>query len=609
MSRRMWLALAITALVAASFAASVVAAKRATEDRPRYVTRGLDYLHYRQADNGGFDTPSNTAWGILGAVASGERMGSSAWKVGGKNPFDYLESINHEAAASGAGVDNAPVYYARAVMAYVAVDRRERVFIAGTPRVDLLAKLYSYQNWSETEPDPLPDTWGSFSPSTSMRQFDAVHTTSWAVLAMRAFGLDDEPRYAAATEWLAGQQKASGGFPSEAGKNADLLNTSLAVQALVAAPAGTVPAAALEAARQYLKDNQNDNGGFPVNPGERTDAEATAAAIQAIVALGEGPEDDYWKEGINTPVYALGTLQRTNGSYKLTSASNARPLAVTSWALVAMRRKSFTAFPKSIGEAEVAFTFRPRFRTISPKNGAKFTSTRIVLIRATYTDFSPKGTGIKTSASRVYVDNVNKSRAANIGKYGLRLQLKDVPNGSHTYRIELVDNAGNRKVLQRKFTVNVPTPTPQPTSTYRPVPAPVYPPVYPTPTRTTYPDPAETSVPEPYETVTPYPYASPSPYPSESGQPVIGSPVPSPSSSAGAGGSAGGGSAGGFVGGTLLAMLPIGAAASYLVLRRREDVLGEASQGAVFGGGGSAWERMNATLAKSKDLTKPTSRK
>ncbi len=609
MSRRTWLALAIAALVAASFSASVVAAKRATEDRPRYVTRGLDYLHSRQADNGGFVTPSNTAWGILGAVASGERMGSSAWKVGGKNPFDYLESINHEAAASGAGVDNAPVYYARAVMAYVAVDRRDRVFIAGTPRVDLLAKLYSYQNWSETKPDPLPSIWGSFSPSTSMRQSNAVHTTSWAVLAMHAFGLDDEPRYAAATQWLAGQQKASGGFPSEADKNADLLNTALAIQALVAAPDGTVPATALEAARLYLKDNQNDNGGFPVDPGERTDAEATAAGIQAILALGESPEDDYWKKGVNTPVSALGVLQRTNGSYKLTSVSSVRPLEVTGWSLVAMSRRSFTAFPKTLGQAETAFRFRPRFRTISPKNGAKFKTTRIVLIRATYTDFYPKGTGINTSASRVYVDNVNLSRAANIGKYGLRLQLKDVSNGTHTYKIELVDNAGNRKALQRKFTVNVRTPAPQPTSTYQPAPAPVYPPVYPTPTRTTYPEPADTGVPEPYETVTPYPYESPSPYPSGSGQPVVGSPLPSPSASAGVGASSGGGSAGGFVGGTLLAMLPIGAAASYLVLRRREDVLGEASQGAVFGGGGSAWERMNATLAKSKDLTKPTSRK
>ncbi len=107
---------------------------------------------------------------------------------------------------------------------------------------------------------------------------------------------------------------------------------------------------------------------------------------------------------------------------------------------------------------------------------------------------------------------------------------------------------------------------------------------------------------------TPYPYISPT----SSASPIVtGSPIPSPSASAspaGAGGSGGGGSAAGFVGGTLLAMLPIGAVISYLLLHRREELLGTASQGAVLAGGGSPWERFKQTLAKSKDLTRPSSR-
>jgi hypothetical protein len=89
------------------------------------------------------------------------------------------------------------------------------------------------------------------------------------------------------------------------------------------------------------------------------------------------------------------------------------------------------------------------------------------------------------------------------------------------------------------------------------------------------------------------------------------SPVASPSASAspaGTGAGGGGGSAAGFVGGTLLAMLPIGAVISYLLLHRREEVLGTASQGTVLAGGGSAWERFKHTLARSKDLTRPSSR-
>ena len=55
-------------------------------------------------------------------------------------------------------------------------------------------------------------------------------------------------------------------------------------------------------------------------------------------------------------------------------------------------------------------------------------------------------------------------------------------------------------------------------------------------------------------------------------------------------------------------MLPIGAVISYLLLHRREEILGTASQGAVLAGGGSAWERFKHTLARSKDLTRPSSR-
>jgi hypothetical protein len=56
-------------------------------------------------------------------------------------------------------------------------------------------------------------------------------------------------------------------------------------------------------------------------------------------------------------------------------------------------------------------------------------------------------------------------------------------------------------------------------------------------------------------------------------------------------------------------MLPVGAVISYLLLRRREEMLGEASQGAVLAGGGSSWERFKQTLAGSKDLTRPSARK
>jgi hypothetical protein len=250
--------------------------------------------------------------------------------------------------------------------------------------------------------------------------------------------------------------------------------------------------------------------------------------------------------------------------------------------------------------------FRPQIKTISPKNGAKYTHTRIVLIRSTYTD-GDKGTGVKPSACRVYVDNVNKSKPAVIGRYGLHLQLKNVANGDHTYKLLIVDNAGNVRTVERTFKVNVftpvPTPAPTPAPTYNPIPSPVYPttrPVTPKPIETLYPTPTSSGSPTPYSSVTPYP----------SGGSVTGAPIASPSPSgspgaAGAGGEGSGGSAAGFLGGTLLAMLPIGALLSYFALQRRALALSGASAGTMLEGGGSAWERLKQALGKSKNIVKP----
>lgn len=611
MSRKIWLVLAVAALLATSFAASVVAARRASEDRSRYVTRGLDYLHYRQTDGGGFGSPENTAMAVLGAVASGERMGNSAWHVKGKNPFDSLQFTDLVAASTGIDVSNAPVYYSRLILAYVAMGKAGSIGTAGSKGVNLLNILLSYQDTAEGSANR-----GAFAPS--LPSIDAaVRTTSWAVLAMHNAGVSrSDPRYLMAEAWLAAQQNDGagddGGFPSsEQGGASNALDTALAFQALELGPGGDWSP---DLARAYLQSAQRANGGFSSTAGGGSDAEGTSAGIQAILAMDERPEDADWRTASgDTPVTALGGFLQASGAYKASASSRVRPVIVTGWALVAQNRRPFGAasaskvFPKNPGPAHKAFVFRPKLRSISPKNGAKYTHTRVVLIRATYTDFYPKGTGIRPVACRVYVDNVNKSKPAEIGKYGLSLTLKNVPNGEHTWRIELRDQAGNKRVVERKFTVAVATPTPRPT--YLPTTRPTYyPSVYPTHTATVTPMPTPTpTVTTPgYPTPTPtYPYS-----PTPSASPLVsGSPIPSPSGSPSpAGGSDGGGSAAGFVGGTLLAMLPIGAVVSYLLLHRREELLGAASQGRVLAGGGSPWERFKHTLARSRDLVRPSSR-
>ena len=602
MSRKLWLLLAVAALLAASFAASVVAAKRSSETRVKYVTRGLDYLHARQGDNGGFGSAENTAMAVMGAVASGERMGHSAWHVKGKNPYDYLQSTDLVAASTSIDVSNAPVFYSRLIMSYVAMDRAGTIGTAGSKGVNLWTLLLSYQNTPTGPP-------GAFAPSLPSLD-SAVRTTSWAILAMNNGGLShSDPNYRLPRQWLAAQQndrRRHGGFPaSEQGGASDCPRHGPCLPGAHRQLGRHRTGTQASRCRTSRPARRRAAASHPRRAGTRM-PRRPPPPIQMILVEGGNPDGSDWRVGVNTPITALHHLLETNGSYKSSASSHLRPVIVTSWVLVALNHKPFTTYPRNPGAAHKAFRFRPIFHTISPKNGAKF-KTHIVLIRATYTDFFPKGTGIKPSACRLYVDDQNRSKPADIGKYGLHLELKNVANGDHKYRIELRDQAGNGKVVERKFTVAVPTPTPTHTPTD---PADVYPACVShahgddqavhadaTPRRRRISRSRRTRT-RRARRRRPVPV-------------VTGSPVPSPSTSAspaGAGAEGGGGSAAGFVGGTLLAMLPIGAAISYLLLHRREEALDTASQGAVLAGGGSAWERFKHTLARSKDLTRPSSR-
>ncbi len=391
MGRKIWLALALAVIVAVSSAAGAVAAKhKATSDpRPKTVTKGLDYFHARQKADGGFGTMAATAWVILGAVASGERVGSTMWTVDGNNPFGYLQAHSHEAAATGPDVDNAPVYYARAIMSYVAADRAERVFVAGTPRIDLLAKLYGYQDLVDGSP-----TKGSFSPSTSTRTFQAVHTTAWAILAMQSLGENQNDRFALAETWLATQQRADGGFPAQPGDPSNCEDTAVAIQALMLARKRRPRPGRHSRGPSVPQDQPARRRRLPVSTrgyGTSTDAWATSAAVQAILAMGEKPDSADWKVGTNTPKSALGALQLKTGAYDKKRGDDTGPLPTTSWAVTALRDKPFTTFPKTRPPALKAFVFRPQMKSVSPKNGTRRTRTPTRCSSAPRTPTAPKG--------------------------------------------------------------------------------------------------------------------------------------------------------------------------------------------------------------------------
>lgn len=607
MGRRIWLALAVAAIAMAAVLASAQAATK--EKRSPKVTRGIDYLHAHQVSTGGINSNAgSTVWTILGIVANGERTGSSAWTIGGKNPFTYLQSISHKTAASSGDDPNPPVYYARTIMAYEAVGKGS-IYSAGSAGTDLLAQLESYQDLDESH----TDTYGSFSMSSSNRNEESVRTTAWAILAMHSIGSldsDSQEHFDAAVTWLEGQAKSSGGFPMQMGdgQSANVTDTALATQALLAGGiqvGDDIIQNAVAGSDSYLHDVQLSKGGFPASGHEGPDSRATAYAITAIRACGQGPSGDAWSKSRNatdgdTPVAALKRLQTTSGAYPQYAGHITSPVPDTSLALVALSGVNFKSYPAGIPSAVTAFRFRPRLITMAPANNAKSTS-GIVLIRATYSDW-PGGTGINAKKIRLYVDNADRTKSAAVGSYGLHLQLRNVANGSHTVKLVLVDKAGNLRTVTRTFTVSVPVPSGgtsgststggtgsviRPSSTY----------VTPHGSTTLYPTPTAT----PTTSSSAYPYSSASPYPSASAS-------PSPSSSAvpvtGAGTSAGGGT-GGYLGAILLTLLPLGALLSYYVIHRRTEALAAASSGKTLAGGGSGWDHVKDIASRSKDIIKP----
>jgi hypothetical protein len=606
MGKRIWLALAVAILFAASAVAGLAGAspRHASDSRPKTVTRGLDYLHSQQQSTGDFVTTEDTIWAILGAVASGERIDSKFWTIGGSTPITALQASDLGKEATAAGV-NAPVYYSLAIMAYVAAGQKDSLATAGSPAVDLLASLYQYQDMTEGSPYK-----GRFSPSSRNPTDQAVDTTAWAILAMQAAGGADQARLAAAVDWLGGQQNGDGGFPAhQYSASSNVEDTALAIQAFIAAgkPASDPliqGSASNPGARKFLLDDQRPDGGFPyVAGGPEIDGTSTAAAAQAILAMGEDPSAWTYDSTANSPVGALAGLQLETGAYQDAAGDPSTRVTLTSWTLAALMDKSFSAFPADQGAKFPGFVYKPQITSARPADHAKFTGTHTVLIQSRYTDGTKPGkvgTGVDVKACRVYVDDVDRTSHAKIGSSRLRLQLKNVPNGSHTYKLHIVDNAGNVQELTRKFTVAVPSPAPPPTPTTSPTYTPPYvpPSASPTPSTTLYPSPSESG--------SPYPDSSSSPAPGTvSGAPI---PSPSPSGGAGAGVTVGSASAGGFVGAMLLAMLPIGAVTSFLVISRREHVLGGAGEGKVLGGGGSPWDRLKHRVKSLKDLVKPAGR-
>ena len=554
--------------------------------RDTAVTRALDSFHTKQLSTGGFadasaaDSANITPWVILAIVAGQENP--ARWEKGGKDPvYDYLQVTNLERAAESN--TNVPAYYAKVILAYTAMGKPELVYTAGTPRIDLLAKLLTYQ---------VSD--GHFSPATSGdRGLYDVSTTSWALLALRAAGQSDG-NVSSASSWLAAAQNADGGWPIQSGGASAVDQTAAAIQALRSTGVG-VSSQTISDALAYLRPTQATDGGFPYSRADtRSNAESTAWVVQALVSAGIDPAS--WTKNGHTPGHYLRSLQRPSGAFEHRDGVLASNNVLTSTQVtIALAGKKF---PFSVSGRVYAPKFLPSFTSFKPGNAAVFSSTNDVTVTAEYKD-NAGGTGIDAGAVRILVDGTNQTSKAKVSSSKLTLKLVDLAYGQHTIELRIADKAGNTRTNTHTITVSYTTSsggTPGGGGTYYPPSGPPSGGGTPTPTTTLYPTPPAT----PGATGVPTPTTTPG---AVTGTPLTpgpsGGPQPSPSATVTgqtAGDENGGGGPGGYMGATLLAMLPLGAGLSYWLHRRQAAALTDAGRGKLLAGGGTPWQRFKGHL-------------
>ena len=246
------------------------------------------YLHARQAENGGYAepggaaTPGLTAWAALGLAAAGQPD---------QRALMYLRV--HEDDLRGAS-DLALALAAEAA--------------SGAPSEALLARVVALRRAS-----------GAIGPT--------LNSTFWGVIALRQAGAVVGPE---TRRYILARQARSGGWSWTAGSEPDSNDTAAAIQALRALEVAGTP---IRRGLAYLQRLQNRDGGFELTKGRGSDAQSTAWAIQAFLAAGVKP---------GRAAYAyLARLRRPDGSYRYSAKYAVTPVWVTAQVLPALAGRSF----------------------------------------------------------------------------------------------------------------------------------------------------------------------------------------------------------------------------------------------------------------------------
>jgi energy-coupling factor transport system substrate-specific component len=270
--------------------------------------RAAGWLVSTQNPDGGWgpspeseSSPETTAWVMLGLEASGRSPLDV--ESGGRNPVGFLRAHVEELSSPGD--------LARTILALKGAKVDPRSF-GGRDLVEALAKRRrangSFEGWP--------------------------NSTAFAVIALRAGGASGglEP----SISWLAKVQNADGGWGDVPGSPSTADGTGAVLQAMP----GTKAA---DQGLGYLRRAQRPNGGFPLGGSGAVNAQSTAWAVQGMLATGTDPGSV--RDGGNSTLDYLATLQQPDGHYRYSASSDQTPVWVTGQVLTAVAGQSFPVKP------------------------------------------------------------------------------------------------------------------------------------------------------------------------------------------------------------------------------------------------------------------------
>jgi hypothetical protein len=269
------------------------------------ITKALEYLKNRQAEDGGISGITVTAWAAMAISASQQSFND--WE----NLIDYLEKKSNVLDPDKA------TDWERHALAIIACNENPNNFGG----INFVEKIISFYDGTQFDEESI------------------LYDDYFGIISLISSGFKKTDLIIQNTKsYIISKQDENGGW-------GDADSTAAAIMALISAGEEN-DSKVITDGLSHLKTLQSSNGGF--RSWSETNAASTAWAVMAIVTTNNNPTSNYWKKNGNDPIGYLLNLQQEDGSFNWAEDKSINPEWMTSYAIIALLGKFY---PVNINES------------------------------------------------------------------------------------------------------------------------------------------------------------------------------------------------------------------------------------------------------------------